>query len=144
MPGGSLVIRSDSTTCEGAAIRPAPSFHLVSIPDRAAFLGANQGRRAHAPGFVMLHRRPEGEAPLRFGFTVTKKIGNAPERNRIRRRLREAVRAAGEAFGEAGGDFVIIARREAISLDFQVLVEGIGRCLRMLAGGGGAPSRPRR
>ncbi len=53
--------------------------------------------------------------PLRFGFTVTKKTGNAPERNRIRRRLREAVRRAGEGLEGIGGDFVLIGRREALA-----------------------------
>ncbi len=74
---------------------PAPAF---GIPCRAT------GRRAHGPGFTCQHRKPEGEMPLRFGFTVTKKTGNAPERNRIRRRLREAVRRAGEGLEGIGGD----------------------------------------
>jgi ribonuclease P protein component len=117
---------------------------LVAIPDRAAFLRANAGKRAGAPGFLVLHRQPEEEAPLRFGFTVTKKIGNAPERNRIRRRLREAVRAASGELAGVKGDFVIIARREAISLDFEVLAGALVRAVRLLSGGGGAPSRPRR
>jgi ribonuclease P protein component len=64
----------------------------------------------------------DGARSPRFGFTVTKKIGNAVVRNRIRRRLKEAVRLAGAERGEAGIDYVLIGRRAALSLEFDRLV----------------------
>lgn len=57
----------------------------------------------------------------RIGFTVTKKIGNAVVRNRIRRRLREAVRRAA-AHAEPGTDYVIVARKAALTLPFKRLI----------------------
>jgi ribonuclease P protein component len=62
----------------------------------------------------------DGDRPARFGFTVTKKIGNAVVRNRIRRRLREAVRLSSGA--EPGTDYVLVGRRAALSLQFDRLV----------------------
>lgn len=61
------------------------------------------------------------EAEVRFGLTVTKKLGNAVVRNRIKRRLREAFRqAAAEA--TPGHDYVLIARKNALLCPFSALI----------------------
>ena len=70
--------------------------------------------------FVLLARFREETAPPRFGFTVTKKLGNAVARNRIKRRLREAVRAG--ARPEAGYDYVLIARHKAFTCAYADLL----------------------
>lgn len=119
-------------------------FRLETIRQRADFLRAGSGRRANGPGFTILHRVDEQPSSLRFGFTVTKKIGNAPERNRIRRRLKAAVLACAPSIAGAQGDFVLLARREALSIEFSALVAGISRAITLLQSGGGAVSRPRR
>lgn len=130
---------------EGAAAGPAPSFRLETIRKRADFLKLNAGKRASGPGFTVLHQLCEEPVlALRFGFTVTKKVGNAPERNRIRRRLKDAVRAASPDFGKACGDFVVLARREALEVEFLALVAGITKAVNLLSAGGGTQSRPRR
>lgn len=66
----------------------------------------------------------------RVGFTVTKKVGNAVMRNRIRRRLREAVRnhAAGDM--QPGHDYVIVARQELIGAPFGQIAAELSRRLR--------------
>lgn len=68
-------------------------------------------------------RRPEGDpagsAP-RVGFTVTKKIGNAVVRNRIKRRLRALSAAHEDAFA-VSTDYVIVARRAALGAPFDGL-----------------------
>jgi ribonuclease P protein component len=127
----------------GGALGRPPLFRLATLRQRSEFLAAATGRRAHGSGFTLQHRKPEGELPLRFGFTVTKKTGNAPERNRIRRRLREAIRCAGPDFVGIGGDFVIIGRREALTVPFDSLVKGLAESIRRLATGGGQPPRPK-
>ena len=77
---------------------------VARLKKRADFLAAAKGRRQHQRCFVLQGRQREvaGEASEnadapRFGFTVTKKVGNSVVRNRIRRRLREAARLADSA-----------------------------------------------
>ena len=57
----------------------------------------------------------------RLGFTVTKKMGNAVTRNRIRRRLKEAARLVFKEYACEGFDYVIISRLPALDEDFSVL-----------------------
>ncbi len=97
---------------------------MESLKRRAAFKAVAGGRRVTRSGFVLQALKISGETgvrPPRFGFTVTKKIGNAVVRNRIRRRLREVVRKA-EAGAEAATDYVLVARRAALTLQFERLV----------------------
>ena len=54
---------------------------LSTMRRRADFLAANRGLRVAKPGFVLLVQ-PNGGQGIRFGITVTKKIGNAVVRNR--------------------------------------------------------------
>ena len=51
---------------------------------------------------------------MRVGFTVSRQVGNAVERNRVRRRLREMVRLATAGSLHAGHDYVLIGRRAAL------------------------------
>ncbi len=87
----------------------------------------------------------------RFGFTVTKKLGNAVVRNRIRRRLKEAVRAVAPSEAKAGCDYVLIARPAALSQQFPELVADIRQAMQRIAGmldrdgrAGQSSRRPRR
>jgi ribonuclease P protein component len=91
---------------------------------RSEFLAVGRGVRAVRQGFVLqglLGSGQDSTRPPRFGFTVTKKIGNAVVRNRIRRRLRAAARAA-ESHAQPGADYVLIARAAAMTLPFDRLV----------------------
>lgn len=97
---------------------------MERLKTRSAFRAVASGRRISEPGFVLqaLKTGRDGVRPPRFGFTVTKKIGNAVVRNRIRRRLKEAVRIAGNGQGKSDTDYVLIGRRAALSLEFERLV----------------------
>ena len=98
---------------------------------RADFLAARDGLRAPTgPFLVQAKKRGDTRAP-RVGFTVTKKAGNAVERNRIRRRLRAAVKNV-EGKAQPGFDYVLIARREAIVTPFAILVSDLERALKRL------------
>ena len=100
---------------------------------RAEFLAARRGRRLNGPFFFIETRdRGDGRA-ARFGLTVTKKIGMAVERNRIRRRLREAIRVAAGADMQAGFDYVIVARRELLDVPFETLKGELARRFRRVA-----------
>ena len=97
---------------------------MERLKTRSEFRAAAAGIRVSKPGFVLQavkNAADEGHPP-RFGFTVTKRIGNAAVRNRIRRRLREAVRLAGVSHGKIGTDYVLIGRLAVLSLEFDRLV----------------------
>lgn len=87
------------------------------------------------PGFVLLmHPRGDGDAAMRVGFTVTKKIGNAVVRNRMKRRLRALARELLPIGGVAGADHVLIGRAGGIERDFALLRAELTKALRKVAG----------
>ncbi|WDA36586.1 ribonuclease P protein component [Sphingobium sp. YC-XJ3] len=97
---------------------------------RADFLAANRGRRAPMPGFVLLVReRGDGDPAMRYGITVTKKIGGAVIRNRMKRRFRVLARDLLPAHGIAGADHVLIGRAEGIERDFGLLRRELEKAL---------------
>ena len=90
---------------------------------RAEFVRTGKGRRLRTPCFsLQMLARPAAADPQppRFGFTVTKKLGDAVLRNRIRRRLKEALRP-GQRFPGPGHDYVILAQPAALTEDFAAL-----------------------
>jgi len=65
--------------------------------------------------------RRDDDAQMRVGFTVTKKIGGAVVRNRMKRRFRALAREVVPAKGFAGADHVMIGRSTGIERDFGLL-----------------------
>jgi len=109
---------------------------------RPDFLAAATGYKVATGSFVLQARRRGDDGPARVGFTVSKKVGTAVERNRVRRRLREIVRlsAAGEIY--PGHDYVLVGRRAALHMPFERLAQDFGGALRNLKAKhfGGRPS----
>lgn len=86
------------------------------------------------PGFVLLVRhRDDGDPTMRIGYTVTKKIGNAVVRNRMKRRLRALARELLPASGVQGADHVLIGRAGGIERDFALLRAELGKALAKVA-----------
>ena len=82
------------------------------------------------PGFVLLvHDRRDDSAGMRLGITVTKKIGGAVVRNRMKRRLRALARELLPEGGIAGADHVLIGRAGGIERDFDKLRHEMGKAL---------------
>ena len=91
---------------------------MERLTRRADFRAAAAGLRASAGLFVVqAHRRAEA-GPVRIGFTVSRQVGNAVERNRVRRRLREIVRLSQGGGMHDGHDYVLIGRRAALAVPF--------------------------
>src|SRR6476619_3658867 len=102
--------------------RPQEAQRLTILKKRADFLAANGGLRASTPGFILLVRdRKDSDPLIRVGFTVTKRIGGAVVRNRMKRRFRALAREIVPAKGFAGADHVMIGRAKGIERDFALL-----------------------
>lgn len=75
-----------------------------------------------ANGYLVLYARKNRTNTNRVGITVSKKLGHAVVRNRVRRRLREVYRLNEAAF-RPGWDIVVVARTRAIHAPFQDLTK---------------------
>ena len=110
------------------------------LKKRSEFLAAARGKRWHTPGMVVQmiensssrpphSNAPTPKAPPRVGFTVTKKVGNAVVRNRVRRRLRAAAREIVPIHGGPGRDYVLIGRAATRERPFDSLLDDLKRAL---------------
>ena len=126
--------RSDpSESSAGAACaiqRPA----VAVLRKRADFLRAASARRQGTPGFLLQARCREAaepaEAPVRVGFTCSKKLGNAVIRNRAKRRLRALAREVMPGAARAGWDYVMVGRPETtVQRDFALMVGDLRQAL---------------
>ena len=82
------------------------------------------------PAFVLLVRqRDDGDPALGMGFTVTKTIGNAVVRNRIKRRFRALARMLYPTDGLAGADHVLIGRSAALTREHADLAADLRKAL---------------
>ena len=111
----------------------APAFGRLTR--RAEFQRTARGRRAQSQAFTLqANARTEHStsAGPRVGLTVTKKVGNAVVRNRIRRRLREALRRASSLEAMPDHDYVLMAREAALTIGFKTLIAEIDRAFRRM------------
>jgi ribonuclease P protein component len=108
---------------------------LTTLKRRPEFLRVRAGARWAMPAFVLEAKRRadagHNENVPRFGFTVSKQIGGAVDRNRVRRRLKAAVCGILPEHARRDFDYVVIARRPALDAAFDGLVadlvEALGR-----------------
>ncbi len=101
---------------------------------RPDFLATQAGVKAGTPGFLMIMGlQPNAIGQPRVGFTVTRRVGKAVTRNRIKRRLKEAARRVFDDEALAAHDFVIIARPAAETRNFALLLDDMKRALLRLA-----------
>jgi ribonuclease P protein component len=86
------------------------------------------------PGFVLLVRpRGDDDPAIRYGITVTKKIGGAVVRNRMKRRFRALASELLPQEGVAGADHVLIGRAGGVERDFGLLRTELEKALRRLS-----------
>ena len=78
---------------------------------------------------LLVRPRGDGDATIRAGFTVTKKIGNSVVRSRLKRRLRALARHVLPVAGIAGADHVLIGRGDGLTRDFAAMADDLRRAL---------------
>ncbi len=112
-------------------------FRLQTLKKRADFLRARNGRYCAMPGLVLQASRVMDQKPTdddgpyvsqdmaRFGFTATKKLGNAVVRNRVKRRLREAVRLIAPQKAHPDCEYVLIGRKSTLKRPFSSLLQDL-------------------
>lgn len=107
---------------------------VTTLKKRSEYLRVRKGSRCATAAFVLEAKARDGStrsgAGPRFGFTVARQVGKAVERNRIRRRLKAAVRDAAPNHASGEFDYVLIARRAALTSQFAALVGELARALR--------------
>ena len=126
---------------------------MERLTRRTDFRAAADGMRASGSAFVVQARARADGGPVRIGFTVSRQVGNAVERNRVRRRLREIVRLSAGGAGAAGAegadvgagmhgghDYVLIGRRAALAAPFGDMKRELDAALRRIHD----PERPAR
>ena len=111
-----------------------------TLGKRAQFLHVAKGLRAGRTGFTLQTAGTSGDI-AGVGLTVTKKTGNSPERNRVKRRLRAAVRACGSSFLPQH-DYVLVGRREALTLPFEKLVSDLNSAIAKVHASGRVQGTP--
>ena len=116
---------------------------LDILKKRRQFLQVAAGQRKWVtPGFVLqlnvraavrsATRADQVLASPRVGFTVTKRVGNAVVRNKVKRRLRAAAAEVVPSHASAGNDYVLIGRKQALERPFQSLTSDLKWALRKL------------
>ena len=121
---------AERSTC--APERPLPldvaRMVLCTIKRSSDFKRVRGGARVANSAFVIEAKLRSAIDPCRsprYGFTVTRKIGNAVVRNRIRRRLKEALRRLPAGLAVDGHDYVIVARPGLIEQPFPELQKAL-------------------
>ncbi len=106
--------------------------YMKTIPSRAGFLAArSKGAKALARGLV-IQAVNRGAGEWRVGLTATKKIGNAVTRNRARRRMRALARDHLSPLAKNGTDYVLIARHDTATANWQNMANGLQKAIRYL------------
>jgi len=99
---------------------------FLRLKKRSDFLKASKsGKSIVTKGLVLQAILSNTEETPRIGFTVTKKVGNAVIRNRIKRRLRAVVSDVIGSLGQDGYDYVLIGRKSTLNREYIALTKDL-------------------
>lgn len=125
-----------SDAVDSGSVEPSASSveRLPRLKRRADFLRVARGRKTQTEGLILQARAradvpPDQTAP-RIGFTVTRKVGNAVMRNRVKRRLRAVADLLLPSLARAGYDYVLIGRSTTVNRPFHALCSDLEQALR--------------
>jgi ribonuclease P protein component len=114
---------------------------IPRLKRRAEFLRiAGSGRKSVTPGLILQVSPAASRTTLRVGFTASRKVGIAVERNRARRRLRAAVDQVMPLHAAPGHDYVLIARAATMDRPFAALKGDLEAALRQAGAYRDAPA----
>jgi ribonuclease P protein component len=130
--GGRSPARARSQATERLTPSAGRRVPMERLRRRTDFLAAAGGRKVATAAFVLQALGRADNGPIRVGFTVSKKVGTAVERNRVRRRLKDVVKRWAAGRLRSGHDYVLIGRRAALKLPFDRIVEEFKTALRRL------------
>ena len=119
---------------------------MIVLKNRSDFLAIANGMRANCKAFILqalkfdtdtssISTEPR-DMQIRVGFTVTKKVGNAPTRNRIKRRLKAAWQMAYPRAAKPGYDYVLFGKQNAVMMPFDSLVQDLTGALHRIVKSG--------
>ena len=135
---------NEPDACPSAPARASGETpEITRLRRRADFQRAARGRRARLAAFALQANRRATPDLLgaRVGFTVTKKVGGAVVRNRIRRRLKEALRLSRNLETRPDHDYVVMAQREALGRRFDLLLADLERAFFLVHSSSSPPGR---
>jgi ribonuclease P protein component len=117
---------------------------IYKLQKRWQFLACAKGRSLARGGVaIQVLRRSDDSPRIGVGFTATRKIGGAVQRNRAKRRMREAARQLLPLHSTPGHDYVFVARGGAIDREWRRLLDDVRSALIGLAAGADEPPRAR-
>lgn len=102
--------------------------YTVSLKSNRDFRRLYSRGKSAAGSYVVVYAQKNRENVNKVGITVSKKLGGAVVRNRVRRRIREAYRGI-EDLLEPGRNIVIVSRSKSVSADFKKLQAALLECL---------------
>ena len=97
-----------------------------ALTKRAQYLAVYKSGKSWGDGLVWMKALPNGLELSRYGFSITKSVGKAVIRNRVRRLLREAVRMKPL---KPGWDMVFVSRPSAATAGYYQLDRSISKLL---------------
>ena len=124
---------TDTSYSKSGEVTSPDLLLLNRITQRKDFLRLAKAQRVHSTSFVLQSRNRKDNAPMRVGFTCSKKVGNAVARNRAKRRLREIARLILPISGQPGHDYVLIGRANVTATtDFATMQTELAQSLQKL------------
>lgn len=135
-PGSNVAASQNGSTAPATAANSSAGVAYARLRKHADYQRAYKASRKQFSSSMTYFHAPQPDAQRsspRVGITAGRVLGNAVERNRIKRRLREAIRA-NQALLPAGVDVILHPRRSVLAMDYTELRSEIGRIFTKVAG----------